>query len=175
MVAPQNAPQSAREASWHALRCKPGGERRVCIWMRLRGLEPYWARYRSETRLQRRDKMLWRSVMPGYLFLLSPVNYRMVEDAPDVYKFMRNGDGNVAVIGQGDIDKIKEIETALNDSAIAAAEGIPFKKGQSVRVMHLDLVCKIKRIDSRRRLVVDAPLFGSVVPLTVAVSDIESV
>ncbi len=138
-------------------------------------MEPYWPRYRSEARLQHRSRVLWRSVLPGYLFLSSPVNFRTIGNAPALRRVLRSGSGDVAELSKADMENIHRIEDALNDSSVASVEGIPFRKGQLVRVIPLDIVAKIRRIDRRRRVVVDAPLFGSVVAMTVVVGDIESV
>ena len=167
--------QSATEGPWHALLVAPGRERRACIWMRLRALEPYWPRYRCEARWQHRSAVQWRSVMPGYLFMSAPTNYRMVEEAPAVRNFLRNGDGDVANVANSDIDRIRQIEEALNDNAVAAEQGIPFKKGQSVWVLPLETVGEIQHIDSRRRVVVLVPMFGGHRSCTVAVEQITAI
>lgn len=164
---------------WHALLAVPGSERRACIWLKREcGLKPYWPRYQTEFRLQRRSKIQWRSVIPGYIFLPAPVNYRKVESGPKIRRFLRNGTGDVAQIpywGKQGIEEIIKIEASLNANPIAARDGIPFKKDQMVRIIPLEISGKILRIDSRRRVVILVDMFGGTVPLTVAVGDIESV
>lgn len=174
----QVSPQPATVDRWYALLTRAGLERRACIWLRIRQLEPYWPRYNPVPRpYQDPRKVSWRSVIPGYMFLPAPADCALVEEAPGV-RVMRDGDGAPIKIpndGKQGIAQIREIAKSLNDDAIAARDGVPFYKGQKVRVIRLEVEAKIDRIDSRRRVVVSVPMFGSVVPLTLSVADIESV
>jgi transcription antitermination factor NusG len=179
-VAEQIGPTSHREGQgsrWYVLLTTTGLERRTCIWMRLRGLQPYWARYRINWReFQVRSGIQWRSVLPGYLFLPWPADCKLVEDAPGVRRFLRNGDGKPETLDENQMSRIREIEAALNDSIIAARDGIPFKVGQNVHVKRLEMTGKILRLDGRRRIIISVPMFGSSgVPLTLSVADIEAV
>jgi len=90
---------------------------------------------------------------------------------------MRNGENLVELPedGRQGIERIKEIEAALNASAIAAAEGIPFKEGQKVRIRRVELDGKIKRIASKTKIVVEAQFFGAVREWELPVSEIEAV
>jgi transcription antitermination factor NusG len=178
-VTEQIGQQSAREGqglNWYVILMSTGLERRACIWMRLRGLQPYWPRYRVNWReFQVRHGIQWRSVLPGYLFLPHPADCKLVEDAPGVRRFLRNGDGEPETLGEHDINRIREIESALNDSIIAARDGIPFKVGQLVDVKKLEMRGKILRLDGRRRIIVEVFMFGRFVPTTLSVADIEAV
>jgi transcription antitermination factor NusG len=202
--------QSCQQSRWYVLLTTTGLERRACIWMRLRGLQPYWARYRVSWReFQARSGIQWRSVLPGYLFLPWPadcvqtmisdtpvahmsllkvgdvipggkkkvIDYcQLVEKAPGVRRFVRNADGFPETLDEHEMDRIREIESALNDSIIAARDGIPFKVGQNVYVKRLEMIGKILRLDGRRRIIISVPMFGSSgVPLTLSVADIESI
>lgn len=207
-VAEQIGPQSATNGRWSILLMTTGIERRACHWLRQRGLQPYWARYRVNWReFQARSGIQWRSVLPGYLFLPWPtdstqttisdaptvetsalkvgdvipggkkriIDYcQLVEKAPGVRRFVRNGDGEPETLGEHDMDRIREIEAALNDSIIAARDGIPFKVGQLVHVKRLEMTGKILRLDGRRRIIIEVFMFGSFVPLTLSVADIEA-
>lgn len=179
-AAEQIGPYSAsggQGARWYVILMSSGLERRACIWMRLRGLQPYWARYRVNWReFQVRSGIQWRSVLPGYLFLPWPADCRLVEDAPGVRRFLRDGDGQPETLGEHDMGRIREIEAALNASVVAARDGIPFKVGQTVLVKKLELTGVILRLDGRRRIIILVPMFGSRgVPLTLSVADIEAV
>jgi transcription antitermination factor NusG len=208
-VAEQIPSQSPTNGRWYVLLTTTGVERRTCIWMRLRGLEPYWARYRVNWReFQVRSGVQWRSVLPGYLFLPWPANStqtmisdapavetstlkvgdvipggkkriidycQLVEKAPGVRRFVRNADGEPETLDEHEMSRIREIESALNDSIIAARDGIPFKVGQLVDVKKLEMRGKILRLDGRRRIIIEVFMFGSIVPLTVSVADIEAV
>jgi transcription antitermination factor NusG len=178
-TAEQIGPQSAEEDSglrYYVILMSTGLERRACIWMRLRGLDPYWARYRVIWReFQARHGIQWRSVLPGYLFLPHPADCKLVEDAPGVRRFLRDNDGRPKTIDQYDMDRIREIEAALNDSIIAARDGIPFKVGQLVYVKRLEQRGKILRLDGRRRIIIEVFMFGSFLPMTLSVADIESI
>lgn len=165
---------------WRALLVKGGAERGVCQWLQARQIRAYWARYQVDaTRFPRhgRTGVIWRSVIPGYLFL--PLTRELSSDyfeyAPNVFGLMRDGVGNVVEISDRDIQSIKRIEEACQASAIAAAYGIPFKVGEKVWLKHMEIEVVIKEIDSRRKILVEAPLFGSVVPMTLSVDAIESV
>lgn len=175
MMAAEQA-QTVTESRWYVLLTTTGIERRACIWLRLRGLEPYWARYRVNWReFQVRSGIQWRSVLPGYLFLPWPADYKLVEDAPGVRRFLRNGDGTPKTLHEHEMGRIREIESALNDSIIAARDGIPFKVGQVVDVKKLEMRGKILRLDGRRRIIIEVFMFGSFVPLTLSVADIASI
>lgn len=164
---------------WYALLVEAGQERKACIWLRMRQFKPYWARYRSENRLHaNRRNIRWKSVIPGYLFLPMPFMRGLSSDyfqfAPGIRGFMRRASGNVVELKPDEMSKIKEIEEALQASAIAAVEGIPFKEGQIVRVEKLGVSGKILRIDSRRKILVEVPMFGSKVPVNLTVNEIEA-
>jgi hypothetical protein len=179
-VSEQIGPTSHREGcglSWYVILMSTGLERRACIWMRLRGLQPYWARYRVNWReFQVRSGIQWRSVLPGYLFLPHPADCKLVEDAPGVRRFLRDGNGKPETLDEHEMDRIREIESALNDSIIAARDGIPFKVGQRVYITKLQIGGIILRLDGRRRIIVSTSIFGSRgVPMTVSVADIESI
>jgi transcription antitermination factor NusG len=157
---------------WYALLVASGMERKVCIWLRRRQYEPYWPRYKGQVKLNRHRRAIqWRSVIPGYLFIPAPehgsVNWSLVESAPGVHGFMCSAGNIVSLpeIGKQGIEQIMAIETALNESAIAAVHGIPFKKGQLVFVKSLEIIGEIKRIDGRDRIMVEVPMFGSKVPM----------
>jgi hypothetical protein len=93
-----------------------------------------------------------------------------------VRRFLRNGDGVLEMLGEHEMDRIREIEVALNESVIAAREGIPFKVGQTVYIKKLEINGKILKLDGRRRIIISVPMFGSSgVPLTLSVADIEAV
>jgi hypothetical protein len=181
----QIGPQSIREARWsifwYALRVRVGYEHRVCVWLRQRALEPYWPRFNATPRAyQPRHKIIWRSVLPGWMFVRSMpglTNFGMFDQWP-VARFVRHADHapiQIPDLGKEGIEQIRKIEASLNDSAIAAREGIPFKVGDLVTITKLEIVGKIVRLDGRRRIVVSAPMFGSIVDMTVCVADIESV
>ena len=174
-------PVMGLSANWYALLVGTGLERKVCIWLRRRQYEPYWPRYKAPVKLNRHRRALrWRSVIPGYLFLPTPrfgeINYKLIEGVPGVNGFLRNG--NVPIIlpetGKQGIEKIIEIETALNESAVAAEFGIPFKKGQVVYVKSLEIVGEIKRIDGRDRIIVEVAMFGNKVPMSLSCAAIEA-
>ena len=176
-VAEQNASQSAREGRWYVFLVMAGMERRACSWLRQHGLDPYWPRYEVGHRdFKQRRKMIWRSVLPGYLFIPTPVDCGLVEEAPGVHRFIRYANRDLAELDGHDMNKIREIEAALADSVIAARDGIPFKVGQAVHIIPLDINGEIQLLDSKRRIVVSVPLFGgSGVPMIVSVADIESI
>ena len=165
---------------WYALLVGFGMERKVCIWLRRRQFSPYWPRYKGPVKLNRhRRQIRWRGVIPGYLFLPVPIcdeiNCPLLEKAPGSPKIMRAIDNHPREIKDYEVDRIKEIEVALNESVIAAAEGIPFRRGQQVRIPKLEMDAKIMEIDSARRIVLEAALFGRMIKFTVAASDIESI
>ena len=167
--------------AWYALLVASGMERKVCIWLRRRQYEPYWPRYKGQVKLSRhRRSVQWRSVIPGYLFIPAPergsVNWSLVESAPGAHGFMCSA-GNIVSLpesGKQGIEQIMAIETALNESVIAAKDGIPFKKGQLVTVRSLEIVGEIKRIDGKDRIIVEVPMFGSKVPMSLSSAAIEA-
>lgn len=169
-------------AAWYALLIESGKERKACIWMRRRQYEPYWPRYMSPTKLNRhRFAERWRSVIPGYLFL--PIgergaNWSLLETAPGFRSFLRSGSGDLIKIpefGRQGIEQIREIESALNLSIIAAADGVPFKVGQQVMLSKLEIPAIVLRIDRKRKICVEAKLFGRVVRINVPAAEIEAI
>lgn len=167
---------------WYALLVESGSERKVCIWLKRRQFSPYWARYRGQVKLNRHRKAIrWRSVIPGYLFIPVPVfdtiNCELVESAPGARKMMKSGEKLVEIpeMGKDGIEQIKAIEAALNASAVAASEGIPFKVGQQIRIIKVEIEGKINRIASKTKIVVEAMMFGAVREWELPVSEIEAV
>src|SRR6185369_16448779 len=126
-------------------------------------------------RRRRRTQVHWRSVMPGYLFVRPPLNYQEIQDAPAVRNFLRTGDGDVAGIRTDDVEKIRSIEVALNDDQVAAASAVPYKKGQEVLVRSLHIRGKVTKILKGRKVAVAVYMFGTVVPMTLSVDQIDSV
>ena len=178
MHAPLTQDESV-SVKWFALIVKSGLERKACIWLRRRQFNPYWARYRGLVKLNRHRKALrWRSVIPGYLFLpldtQDTINVELLKTGPGIRNVMRNGNGEVISISAKDVDRVKSAESALNASVIAASQGIPFKAGQKVWVTELELEGIIKRIDGRRNILLDVPMFGSVVSMSAPVEKIEA-
>ena len=113
-------------------------------------------------------------MLPGYVFLPAPADCGLVEDAPGARRFIRYGSGDIAELSQKVIDRIKEmeIEARINEGAILDREGKPFEIGQQVHVSKLELTGKILKLDGRRRIVVEVPLFGNIVPMVVGIGDI---
>ena len=167
---------------WYALLVESGSERKACIWLKRRQFNPYWPRYKGTVKLNRhRREIRWRSVIPGYLFLPIPItqdiNMDLLKKAPAIREALRNGHGDIVEIpekGQQGIEKIRFIEEALNLSAVAAAQGIPFKVGQRIFIRRLEIEGTIARIDSRRQITVEAPMFGSRVRMVMPVAELEA-
>jgi transcription antitermination factor NusG len=160
-----------------------GAEHRCCVWLRRRQYEPYWPRYQAMTKLSRhRRAMRWRSVIPGYLFLpaVGELNWRLLRRYnPYIHgvladastdEWIRIPDG-----GANSIERIREIEMALNSSPVAAAQGIPFRVGQRVRVDRLGAEAIIVRIDSARQITVETRMFERAIRVCLPVSEIEAV
>lgn len=172
------APVSA--TGWYALLVQSGKERQVCIWLRRRQYEPYWPRFMGIVKLNRHRKAKrWCSVMPGYLFLpdIGAINWELVEGAQGVHGFMSSASGHLTVIpdkGKQGIEQIKAIESAMQESVVAAAQGIPFKVGQKVWIDRLSSEAVIKKIDSRRQIGLEILMFGSKVRMTAPVSELEA-
>lgn len=167
---------------WYALMITAGMERKVCIWLRRRQYQPYWPRYKGPVKLNRhRTANRWRSVIPGYLFLPQPpfeMNWRLIEeDAPGGAGFLRSHGAIVKIpeSGKQGIERICEIEAALNASPVAAADGIPFKVGQRVQISKLCLEGVVVRLDKKRKICVETSLFGRVTRITVSAADVEAV
>jgi len=166
--------------SWYALLVQSGRERRICDWLHIRQYEVYWPRFESLVKLNRhRRGKRYRSVLPGYLFIFVPVggelNCPLLEDYPHIRRIMRRASGEVVIVSAEDIDKIQNLETALQNE-VAAAGNIPFRIGQIVSVRSLcGASCKILRIDNGKRIEVEANLFGGKRRAFVPVSDIEAI
>ena len=170
------------ECIWYALLTEAGRERRACVWLERRQFKPYWPRYRAHVKLNRHRRAIRvRGVIPGYMFLPIPVahtvNCGLIESSPGVRRIMRNGGGVPVVIpalGKDGIEKIREIEQSLNESAVAAADGIPFKVGQRIRVPRLELEGKILSIERGRRVFAELYMFGALRSIPLPVDEIEA-
>lgn len=173
----------AEPVTWYALLVESNSERRCCTWLRRRQFKPYWPRYQGWVKLNRHRRALrWRSVIPGYLFLPLSVfaapNWRLIQEAPGVHGVMCSGDGNFVEIpqdGKQGIERIREIEEALNESAVAAEYGIPYKIGQLVMVRRLEITANIVGIASRRQITLEGPMFGSRVRFCVTVDELDAI
>lgn len=165
---------------WYALLVQSGKERQVCIWLRRRQYEPYWPRFMGIVKLNRHRKAKrWCSVMPGYLFLpdAKPIDWSLVEEAQGVHGFMSMASGDLVVIphrGRQGIEQIRSIEAACNADAKAAAFGIPFKKGQLVKIDRLETHGEIIAINNRRQIFVEVQMFGRATRLALPVDEIEA-
>lgn len=165
---------------WYALLVQSGKERQVCIWLRRRQYEPYWPRFMGIVKLNRHRKAKrWCSVMPGYLFLpdTGAINWELVEGAQGVHGFMSSASGHLTVIpdkGKQGIEQIKAIESAMQESVIAAAHRIPFKINQKVWVERLSVEGKILRIDGPRRIEVEVLMFDRKTKVFLPVPEIEA-
>ena len=166
---------------WYALLVQSGKERKFCFWLRKRQYQPYWPRFMGVVKLNRHRKAKrWCSVIPGYLFLPDngAINWELIEEAQGVHGFMSNASGDLVDLpykGKQGIEQIKLIESALQESVIAATQGIPFKTGQQVWVGKLSVEGKILRIDNSRQITVEVPMFGSRVKSVMPVSELEAV
>ncbi len=171
----------ASATAWYALLIASGAERKACIFLRKRQYEPYWPRYRGEVKLNRHRRAIrYRSVIPGYLFLpIKPApHWALFEDEAWYRGVIRDSKCEpvqIPELGRQGIEQIREIESALNASPIAAADGVPFKIGQKVRLVRLELTGTVMRIDKRRRVCVEAKLFGRDTRIMVAALEIEPI
>jgi transcription antitermination factor NusG len=169
--------------TWYALLVTSGQERKACIWLKKRQFLPYWPRYLGAIKLNRHRKGIrWRSVIPGYLFLPIPatnsINCELIESAPAIRKVMRNGSNEPVTLpehGKDGIARIRELEEVMNADPIAADQGIPFKAGQAIRIARISIEGKIKRIASKKKIVVEAMFFGAVREFELPVGEIEAV
>ncbi len=167
---------------WYALLTESGTERKATIWLRRRQYHPYWPRYMGQIRLNRhRRGFRWRSVIPGYLFLPIPeasnADWRTIERAVGVRGVMRHADYNFVEFREQDIADVARIEQCLNESPVAAAEGIPFRVGQEVRIVRgvfENHVTAILSIDKGRRVSLEVPMFGTTTKIVLPVSEIEA-
>jgi len=164
---------------WYALLVMGGRERKVCIWLRRRQYSPYWPRYRGQVKLNRhRRAVRWKSVIAGYVFLphVEWMNWRLIEEGPNVIGFMRNAGTLIKIpnLGREGIEGIKSIEESLNASPLAAADGIPFKEGQKVWVSRMEQFGTILSIEKGRKLIVELLFLGSKRPIPLPVSDVEA-
>ena len=165
---------------WCALLVQSNAERKCCIWLKRRGFSPYWARFKASQKLNRhRRAMRWKSVIAGYLFLpkYDQMNWKLIEDAPGVRGFLRMAGEIVSLPESGEqgIAKIREIEDCLNASPVAAAQGIPFKVKQKVRVAKLEMEAIIIKIESARLIELEGNIFGRVTKIRLPVTEIEAI
>jgi transcription antitermination factor NusG len=165
--------------AWYGILVRPRTEEWVCKVLRAQNEKPYWPRYRGPKRFGKKsDDWIWRGVVPGYLFLPIAegrvINCPKIEACSGVRGFMRTVEG-LAVLTLYDMRRIREIEEALNDSQIAAVQGIPFKVGQQVTIGgNPAWEGLIVRIENKRRIVVEIFMLGRSVCLTVSANKLET-
>ncbi len=172
----------ADPCTWYALLIESGAERKATIWLKRRQYKPYWPRYMGHVKLNRhRRGMRWRSVIPGYLFLPIPTEreagWQLIEQTPGVRGVMRHADYNFVEFKEQDIADVSRIEKALNESPVAATEGIPFRVGQMVRIVrgifegHQTAILSIER---GRKIGLEVPWMNSTTKIILPVSEIEA-
>lgn len=177
--------QVGNAARWLALLVQSGGEgRAVRALRRERFGKAYWPRYKAmvKARLRGGPRVTkLRSVIPGYLFLLAEGGIDLAEMrgyTATIRGVLTDVNGKWVVFpesGRNSIDDIRRIEAALNASPVAAAQGIPFKTGQRVRIDRLDMDGTITRIDGAAQITVEARMFGRLTRVILPVAEIEAI
>ena len=171
-------------AHWYALLTETGRERRAKKWLEIRQFAPYWPHYQGTVKLNRhRRGVRPRGVIPGYIFLPlngEKPNWRLILRTPGVREVVRDRASYEPVCISGrEMELLMNTEESLNQNTICASEGIPFKIGQIVRCsndLYSEFVGPIIAIDTRRRISVSLPLFGSKgVRVVVSADEIEPI
>lgn len=158
-------------------------ERKAAVWLTRNRYLPYWPKYNGQEKLSRgRRRACLRSVIPGYVFLPlangSDPDWKHVLGTPGVREVIRDGDHTPISIGDIEINRIRDIEAALNASPISAEHAIPFRIGQVVRVRN-DMLWQwqgpILDIDKTGKISIEADLFGRRTKIVLPVSEIEAI
>jgi transcription antitermination factor NusG len=180
---------------WPMLIVMPGREQRAADFLKQAGEWVYWpnkgvlVNAGSKAKGRRRTQLC--SVIPGYVFLGLPehaatviatqrrndgVAWKAVHAAPGVVGYVRDKEGFPALMGDDDINIIREIEAKENlphDPKTAHR----FKVGDKVRFV-ADLLGQwphgtVVKLADDGRIVVETPLLGRIVPIEVYPHQIE--
>lgn len=181
--ASQDAVSSVSGPPWFALLVEAGREGRATHWLTRQRYPVYWPKYRGVVKLNRhRRAMRYRSVIPGYVFLPHrsdrDLHWQFILKAPGVRSVLKNASADYARLSNDEIEAIRNIEAALNSSALCAAEGIPFKIGDMVQCTDSTLSDwrgPIIGIEKGRKIIMEIRLLGRAIRVTVPVSAIERV
>ena len=173
----------AGTCKWFALFTESGSERKATIWLKQRNHYPYWPRYMGQVKLRRQRRgFRWRSVIPGYLFLAIPepfiADWEAIEETPGVRGVMRKANWDLVEFKPKDIEDINRIEKALNESPIAANEGIPLRVSQRVRIrsgIFKGHETTVVAIEKKRKITVEVPMFGTKARIVLPASELEAV
>jgi hypothetical protein len=183
-------PEYREPREWFALLVIPSWERRSFNWLKRLRFMPYWPTFTKQRRSRGHlHRPILCGVIPGYMFLPLAADHSSSwaeilgdgfhwQGVPGIREVLRDGE-HPRPLSEGDIERIRSIEAALNSDVICAELGIPFKVGE--RVQFVDELFRafwdggtILEIDSERRIRIEVEDVLGGAPFWVAASQIEA-
>lgn len=171
---------------WLAMVAKSGREQEAADWLKRWHYFAFWPCYMKQVNAggPKRNgfsasRARYTAIIPGFIFVACAKGgfhpHALVETIPGLISYMRNGAGNPATLDNDDIETIRRIEAGHNLPPVKRAH--KFKTGDKVRfVDELKgrwMPAVVSRLDSDGRIIVDQPLLGRIVSITVEPHQIE--
>ena len=184
-------PEYHEPRKWFALLVTPSAERRAFDGLKRLRLMPYWPVFAKQQRhhIKGRRRVILCGVIPGYMFLPVAIHQRFswtevlgddirAQGIPGIREVVRD-QGAPRALSEGDIERIRYIEAALNSADVCAERAIPFKVGDQVKF--IDEVFQafwgggmIREIDSERRIRIEVARVLGGAPMWVTSTQIEA-
>jgi transcription antitermination factor NusG len=168
---------------WCAFQARTMKEQSAADWLKLARMFAYWPCYaKDENRGRGQRRKRYHALIPGYIFIamrqgatIDP--HQIVAQVPGIIGYMRDGTGLPMVLGNDDIDRIRQIESDENLPP-SPKTAHKFKNGQKVRFRG-DLFSgwhpgKVERLADDGRIGIGVPLLGRIVTMLVYPHQIEA-
>lgn len=166
--------------TWHILLAEPNKEKKCADWLYRRSVSVYLPTYTKQSRQRghlTRAKLY--AAIPGYLFVPEVVatpHWPTIRDTPGIRSYVRNSEGQPAIVSAGHIEVIRQIEAKLN--LPPEAKGVLFKIGQVVRIRN-DLFWgwegPITTIENEMRICVEVQMLGRSCRVFAPASELEAI
>lgn len=166
--------------AWCMLLVRPGKEQDVRDLFRRNNIRAYWPHFQPFIVPRNAPaRIMLRSVMPGYVFVLGPFETKfwdVVERVQGTGNVIRKFSGDVLRIRDEDVEVIRKIEMGLNTPTPGKSMH-HFKTGHKVRftddASHRWPPGKVAGLASDGRLIVEVEIMGRLVPCHVFPHQVE--
>lgn len=161
---------------WYAVVIRPRREQEAADGFRNGGVAAYWPNYIKQVPMgihggARRHRVILGAIFPGLIFCPTAdedLFWAAIQSVPYVVNLVRSEGGKPATLGNGDIERIRQIEAGENQPP-AVTPVHNFKKGQRVRFTDVgaftDLVGKIISLAPDGRISIEVYLMARMVPM----------
>lgn len=190
LVAADRSPMNVTTPrQWLAMIAKHGKEQESADWLKRDHYFAYWACYMKQVNAGgstrnngfARSRARYTAIIPGFIFVACSYGSRfhphpLIDTIPGLISYMRNGAGEPATLDEDDIGTIRRIEAGQNLPPLKRAH--KFKVGDKVRftddLKGRWLPAVVSRVADDGRIMIDQPLLGRIVTITVEPHQIET-